>query len=140
MFRTSSEATETNVDKLNQPKETEKNTTFPHQFVFETEKKKKSLKNITYFRINSKLCPFFFRFGLFRLVLGCFVTPRLAVSILKRNSHSKSLVWVVPKLVFGSSQGYVETKLVSEDNLDTNIFSRAHSKMKDDDKLKLISK
>jgi hypothetical protein len=42
VFRTNSEATETNVDKLNQPKETEKNTTFPHQFVFETEKKKKS--------------------------------------------------------------------------------------------------
>jgi hypothetical protein len=55
----------------------------------------------------------FLCFGLFRMVFGCFgyiETPKQAVSILKRN---KRLVSDSAETSFGSSFGYIETKLVS---------------------------
>jgi hypothetical protein len=52
----------------------------------------------------------FFRFG-------CFETPKLPVSILKRNNRNKHLVSDRAKTSFGSSFGCFDMKLVSEDTL-----------------------
>ncbi len=60
---------------------------------------------------------------LFRLVLvffGCFETPKLPVSILKRNNRNKLLVSDNAKTSFGSSFGCFDTKQVSEDTLAPN--------------------
>ncbi len=50
------------------------------------------------------------------MVFGCFgyiETPKQAVSILKRNNRNKRLVSDIAETSFGSSFGYIETKLVS---------------------------
>ncbi len=59
-------------------------------------------------------------FLLFRLafcLFGCFETPKLPVSILKRNNRNKRLVSDSAETSFGSSFGYFDMKLVSEDTL-----------------------
>jgi hypothetical protein len=56
--------------------------------------------------------PFFFFFGLFRMVFGCFgyiETPKQAVLILKRNTRNKRPISDSNETSFG----YIETKLVS---------------------------
>jgi hypothetical protein len=63
---------------------------------------------------------------LFRLVFclfGCFATPKLPVSILKRNNRNKRLVSDSAETSFGSSFSCFNTKLVSEDTLIRTMFS-----------------
>jgi hypothetical protein len=58
----------------------------------------------------------FICFGLFWMVFGYFgyiETPKQAVSILQRNNQVKRLVSDSAETSFGSSFGYIETKLVS---------------------------
>jgi hypothetical protein len=55
-------------------------------------------------------------FLLFRMVFGCFgyiETPKQSVSMLKRNNRNKRHVEASAETSFGSSFGYIETKLVS---------------------------
>jgi hypothetical protein len=52
----------------------------------------------------------------FKIVFGCFgyiETPKQAGSLLKRNNRNKLLVSNSAEISFGSSFGYVGTKLVS---------------------------
>ncbi len=59
-------------------------------------------------------------FGLFRSVSVSFdftETPKLAVSILKRNNRNKRFVSNSAETSFGSSFGCFESKLVSKDTL-----------------------
>ncbi len=48
---------------------------------------------------------------------GCIETPKLPVSILKRNNRNKRLVLDSAETSFGSSFGCFDTKQVSEDTL-----------------------
>jgi hypothetical protein len=68
------------------------------------------LKRLIFFQI---CCCFGWSFVCF----GCFETPKLPVSILKRNNRNKHLVSDSAKTSFGSSFGCFDTKLVSEDTL-----------------------
>jgi hypothetical protein len=56
---------------------------------------------------------------------GCFETPKLPVSILKRNNRNKRLVSDSVKTSFGSSFGCFDTKLVSEDTLNQSLPTRS---------------
>jgi hypothetical protein len=47
--------------------------------------------------------------------LGCFETPKLPVSILKRNNQNKRLFSDSAETSFGSSFGCFDTILVSEE-------------------------
>jgi hypothetical protein len=64
-------------------------------------------------------------FGLFRSVsvsFGFTETPKLAVSISKRNNRNKRFVSNSAETSFGSSFGCFESKLVSKDTLIVPIF------------------
>jgi hypothetical protein len=54
--------------------------------------------------------------------VGCFETPKLLVSILKRNNRNKRLVLDSAETSFGSSFGCFDTKLVSEDTLGQTLL------------------
>ncbi len=57
------------------------------------------------------------------LCFGCFETPKLPVSILKRNNRNKRLVSDSAETSFGSSFGCFDTKLVLEDTLPVLIIN-----------------
>jgi hypothetical protein len=56
-------------------------------------------------------------FGWSCVWFGCFETPKLPVSILKRNKQNKRLVSDSAETSFGSSFGCFDTKIVSEGTL-----------------------
>ncbi len=61
-------------------------------------------------------------FGWSFVCFGCFKTPKLPVSILKRNNRNKRLASESAETRFSSSFGCFDTKLVSEDTLKASLF------------------
>jgi hypothetical protein len=68
------------------------------------------LKTLIFYQI---CCCFSWSF----VCVGCFETPKLPVSILKRNNRNKRLVSDSAETSFSSSFGCFDTKLVLEDTL-----------------------
>ncbi len=83
-------------------------------------------QNLWYGELKRLIFNKFFAVSVGLLFVSVFETPKLSVSILKRNNRNKRLVSDRAETSLGSSFGCFDTKLVSEDTLFTHDCIPAH--------------